>query len=298
MTNYEVPESDGTGEWRDIVESFPDWSPNLHFYGSDHQLITRLCTYPEMKNVWEQLFEWCAEAMTGRDIPTKAKFLFERSLMFNINAYAEQCIAENLGIATLTTPQRQKLIRRITEQAKSLSKSLRELDAPNSISHYIDWEVRYEEMRLQQLEFLYSNFPNEKMLIEILHRLDRTHPEDHEPDIDWDENRMSKLQNEHEQLLFLALETPSAASIHCVLNHIVNYKNLDLPDPVVKKAKGENTRQLFTVRLFARLLKDSLGRNPRSIAERRTIASLARTILDDPGIGEDTVKDALRKYQL
>ena len=78
----------------------------------------------------------------------------------------------------------------------------------------------------------------------------------------------------------------------------MNYKNLDLPEPVVKKAKGENTRRLFTVRLFARFLKDSLDRNPRSIDERKIIASLARTVLDDPEIGEDTVKDALRNYQL
>lgn len=298
MTNYEVPESDWTGEWHDIVESFPDWAPELHSYGSDFHLIMRLCTYPEMEKVWEQLSEWGEEVMTSRDIPTKAKPLFEKSLMININTFAEQCIAENLGVATLTTPQRQKLINRVTGQAKALSKSLRELNAPKSISHYIDWEVRYEEMRLQRLEFLYSNFPKEKMRIEILHRLDRTHPEGHESDSDWDEDQMSKLQKDHEQLILYDLEAPSAASIYCVLNHIMTYQSTDLPEPIVKKAKGENAHRLFTVRLFARFLKYSLDRNPKSLDERKIIARLARTVLDDPEIGEDTVKDALRSYQL
>ena len=71
-----------------------------------------------------------------------------------------------------------------------------------------------------------------------------------------------------------------------------------MSEPIVKKAKSGNKRRLLAIRLFARFLHRLLKRNPVLRDERGVIALFTQVILDDPEIGEDTVKDALRNYQL
>ena len=78
----------------------------------------------------------------------------------------------------------------------------------------------------------------------------------------------------------------------------MSFENLDFPEPVVERAKRGNTSKLLAIRLYAKFLKHALERNPKSKEERAVIAMLVRTVLDDPDIGEDTVKDALKQYEV
>lgn len=303
MTKYENTKVGSNSEWENTVKKFPNWAPDpIFFLAGDHALVERLCTYPEMKKVWEQLFKWCSNTMADRGFEDSSKALFEKSLLYNIGNIAQQCTAANLGIAILTPTKREKLTARISRQAKALRNSLDELNAPTYISDYISCKARLEDECLQQMEFLLHNYSGTKMFNEVLTMLDKAPPKDHVPSDDWDESQLDEFMEVNHALLFFDStyhsNHHSNATIYDVLDGIVKINHSDFPEPVVKKAKKNNERRLFTIRLFAEFFQNALQRNPRTKPEREVIAILAQTVLDDDNVGEDTVKDALKNHEL
>ena len=63
MTKGKSRNWDWAAQWSKAIKTFPDWSPYLRAWtDSDHPVLTRLCTYPEMGMVWLKLYEWWVSA--------------------------------------------------------------------------------------------------------------------------------------------------------------------------------------------------------------------------------------------
>lgn len=271
--------------------SLSEWSPKIPVTDAVDPVIIRLCTAPELKHAWEKLYLWWgeveepdskhADGTLGRDSFGSFNYIW-------IKTIARLCNEETLGSTVITTSQKKKYAAKVEKYAKQLRSSLKGLGAPTALSYYLRHEQPLDDWRKQLESYMIQGLGGEEELREYCYR--------------WMTSQQTEDDEEFNQLtrLWIWQETlaPSGPTIDDVLNRIVSTDWANMPEPIVKKAKSGNERRLLAIRLFARFLHSSLKRNPRVQDERKIIALFAGAILDDSEIGEDTVKDALKDYQL
>lgn len=282
------------------AESLPKWAPTGIPNARSVPALTRLCESPEMEMVWVSLYSWWQELQLskGKDLSLEfAQFDFNMKAEPKIGQLVRQVVSSSLGILAISNSSREKLESDISRYAKLLRQNLREWGVPKALTQYIEPSAQYDQLLRILSEFTSHFMPDDEnwdFMDDLRH------------DINNHEDERSRRVH---QLIWDQIETQSRReimkthdpsnpppTIFDVLDLFVKIKTHEQNAPIVLRGQIENKRRLLAIRLFARFISRTLERDPRPILERQVIAQFVRTMLDDPEVGEDTVKDALRNF--
>ena len=279
------------------VTKFPSWAPKLlceKLQNGDYdhnpflvETTNRLLTYPEMEVVWRQYIDWVQKAFDfskkiyetdrGRDL--RERFCYQGLFRVAVNS-----ISEFRKAAVMSPKKKMAALDQVVKHAKQLRHSLDRLGMPDNILRYFPEQTVFEVVQTSTLE-LYKHAIRESTFVEPAEL-----------------NHMLNCFIEYaQQESALQIENKTAFGLRELLKILADLANDEdmifmLPATIVQQAKGGNAARLYLIRSCARLIKVQFDCSP--IKEKRFISNFTRTVLDDPEVNEDVVKDALRGYKL
>jgi hypothetical protein len=279
---------------------FPDWSPKYLVQGLlagdyDHDpdlvaLTIRLLTYPEMEYVWKTIRDWRGGESVGlRRVIEVANEGENASLVEELEhiegqyeyeslfGYAVNHIQRTNKPATLPPRKRKAAIERVAKHAKQLRNSLSELAMPDNILWYFPWDSVLKVF--------------EQSSVEIIEHLEDVEIVYEQKDMDYSLDCFIPYYREESALTEYYKR---GFSLRELLTILADEEEMDLrlPSSSLKTSKFGNEKRLALIRDVAFGIKRHYGISARE--EREFIANFARTVLDDAGIDESVVKDALR----
>lgn len=270
------------------MTKFPSWAPKIlcedlqegeyDDYPDIVELATRLITYPEMETVWQRYRGWMKFDIDYEKTKNKEavqyieafRYVEEQICYEGLFDIAVNALSEKNKHAAISQTKRTKSLLRVAKHAKQLSQSLDSIGMPDDILWYFPWCSVLDVFRTSAIE-IYQDATGEESFAE--------------PEV---------LESTLDKLMLYQ----KGFSIRELLKILADDEKMNrlLPDTIVQRAKAGNKRRLFLIRSCAEHLKYTAKQSP--MKERGFISSFARTVLDDPEINEDVVKDALRGFDL
>lgn len=286
----------------------PNWAPPSFSYNRSDPCIERLAMSPEMEFVWKTLYKWFDEWEQEHKKKELLKFRPEKESELasyvqagfdqrhggKVKGIALKCNADLLGVITMTEPARQKLSDSISVHAKQLKNDLHKWRVVKTLNAHFDPSIQHKYL-LGFLERFTDEFRYDEPF-EAIVNLDENSGIDHEGlggrinSFIWGEIKFQINRGAKGDL------RQGDATIYDVLEHLADSSTEHLPKPIAKRGLDQNKRRLLGIRSLAEFIYNHLGKSPSPVAAREVIATFVRVALDDPEVGEDTVKDALRNY--
>jgi hypothetical protein len=293
-----------------LKNDIPAWAPpHLVDFDMGIPCIKRLLTYPEMEVVWNTFYswwgEWAKEYEKKRlmfipneesDLNSYFQYYFSSQHSQKLKGIALKCNADSLGVIAMTEPTRQKLCDSISNHAKQLKNDLIKFQATPILNAHFDPQIQHKYL-LDFLERFADDFGYDDLSEALCNIGEESNP-DHESlsaKIDffiWGEIKFQLRRGSMGNL------RRSDATIYNVLDYLADARTDHLSKPIVERGLDQNKRRLLGIRSLARFIYNHLGQNPSPIEARQIIATFIRVALDDPEVGEDTVKDALKNFDL